>query len=194
MTRFKAAVVGHSQVPTVIEVPDCIDLTIFRSPGAKARKFFTDPLLSPVLENRYDVVILWLGSNDITPRCAVRDIVKNIKNIVLRLEEVCTPRVKICLVEPRHPERRYAHVVSQETYDLIRKGVNNNLQRRALRGKEFISFGARPYEGDLGRDGVHFNREGRSRIAQKLGNAIRHSMAFQPEAHWGWTSRNNKQS
>ena len=187
---FKVALVGHSQVSTALDLPDGIELSIFRSPGAKARTFFRNPRLTRVLRNKYDLVILWLGSNDIKPSCRVREIVQDLKAIVVRLELGCASRVKVCLIEPRHPDRREPlPVVDQETYDKVRKGINNNLQKRALKGKEFITFGARPYERDLGNDGIHFNLEGQARIVQKFVTAITHAYAFQPEQHWGASNK-----
>ena len=71
------------------------------------------------------------------------------------------------------------------------KGVNNKLQKRALRGKEFISFGAKPFLYSLRSDGVHFGREGRERVKDKLKGAINNAHIFQPEAHWGYAQTSN---
>ena len=153
-------------------LPSSIDVQIFRSPGATARSFFNNEHLTAVFHGRYDMVILWLGSNDIHPQCQVKDIVNTIKRIVEQLEAHCTPRVKICLVEPRLTEIRWRPRIEQGAYNKVAKGVNNKLQKRALRGKEFISFGAKPFLYSLRSDGVHFDREGREKVKDKLRGAI----------------------
>ena len=188
MSVFKVAIVGHSQVPPQLDgVSPQVEVTIFRSPGAKARSFFANPQLAAVLEGRWDMVILWLGSNDITNRCQVADIVQDLKNIVLQLEERCTPKVKVCLVEPRHTEVRWRPRVEQESYNKVAKAINNKLQKRALKGRTFISFGAKPFWYSLRADGVHFDREGRERVKDKLRSAIGYAHLFQPEEHWGYS-------
>ena len=189
---FKVAIVGHSQVPSHLNnLPSPIDVQIFRSPGATARSFFYNEHLTAVFNGRYDMVILWLGSNDIHPRCQVKDIVNNIKHIVEQLEARCTPRVKICLVEPRLTEIRWRPRIEQEIYNKVAKGVNNKLQKRALPGKEFISFGAKPFLYSLRSDGIHFDREGRERVKDKLRGAINKAHVFQPEAHWDYAQTSN---
>ena len=155
---FKVAIVGHSQVPSHLDIlPSPIDVQIFMSPGATARSFFNNEHLTAVFNGRYDMVILWLGSNDIHPRCKVKDI----KSIVEQLEIRCIPRVKICLVEPRLTEIRWRPRVEQEANNKVAKGMSNKLQKRALRGKGFISFDVKAIWYSLRSDGVHFDREDR---------------------------------
>ena len=190
MPTFRAAIVGHSQVPTSLPgLPEGVEVELFRVSGAKARNFFSYPVFRNLLESRFDLIILWIGSNDIHDRCVVKDVARDIKAIVEQLEAVCTPKVKICLIEPRHPDNaRHPHL-DQETYNRIAKGINNNLQKRSLKGKGFITFSARPFTQTLARDGVHFNREGRAHIEEKLRNAIMHEHFSWPTHLWGFSDR-----
>ena len=188
MFKFKAAIVGHSQVPKQIDdLPSRVELDIYRSPGARALGFFSNERLIKVFDNRYDFVILWIGSNDIHLHCSVAEIAHAIKNIVDQLLARCTPRVRICLIEPRATEARWKPLMEQETYNKIAKGINNKLQKRLLKGKEVISFGAKPFWYFLRSDGVHFTPEGKLRVVIKLRAAICRAFIFQPEAHWGYS-------
>ena len=190
--KFKVAIVGHSQVPSHLDdLPSPVEVQIFRSPGATARSFFNNDHLTAVFNGRYDMVILWLGSNDIHSGCKVTDIVSDIKSIVEQLEARCTPKVKICLIEPRLTETRWRPQIEQEAYNKVAKGVNNKLQKRALRGKGFITFGAKPFWYSLKSDGVRFDREGRERVKNKLTGAICNAHVFQPEEHWGYSQTSN---
>ena len=84
---FHVALVGHSQVPPHFDsLPSPIEFHVFRSPGARAGTFFQNDQLTGVFNNRYDLVILWLGSNDIHTNCCVRKIAEDIKTIVEQLE------------------------------------------------------------------------------------------------------------
>lgn len=190
MFRFRVAIVGHSQVPTEIEhLPSAVELSIFRAPGAKAKSFFANERLMTVFNRRYDLVILWLGSNDIEPQCRPRTIIEDLKRIVDQLLTTCTPKVKICQIEPRITHTRWRTTVEQQTYNRIAKAVNRRMYDGLLRDQEFISFGARPFRYNLRADGVHFNRAGQERVKSKLRGAICHSHAFQPETHWGYSDQ-----
>ena len=158
---FKAAVVGHSHVPRALrpDVPCRVD--IFRSPGAKAKDFFVNPILTPVLRERYDLVILWLGSNDITDNSNPLTIAQDIQGIVQAIEKECGADVRPVLIEPRliNPNPPpHIHISDQETYEKQAKGINRKLQGRLLKRCRYISFGAKPFWDDLGPDGVHFRR------------------------------------
>ena len=119
----------------------------------------------------------------------MRQIALALKEIVTQLEERCTPRVTVCLVEPRATEGPRWPRMEQETYNKIAKGVNNNIQTKFHKGKGYISFGARPFWSSLARDGVHFDEEGRMKIVEKIKGAILDAFAFQPEAHWGYSDQ-----
>ena len=171
---FKAAIVGHIHVPTSLEIgDDTVQLDLFRAPGAKAHNFFNDERLNLVLQHKYDLVILWIGSNDIKESSSVKDLAKKIKQIVQAIEESCEAEVRTCTIEPRKPGRTGRFRVEQETYRKVAKAVNRKLQNKELRGKRVVDFGAKPFWDSLGWDGVHFNRQGREHVSAKLANCIR---------------------
>ncbi|MPC88347.1 hypothetical protein E2C01_083248 [Portunus trituberculatus] len=168
---FRVAIVGHSQIPVALPgLPDDIEVSLFRVPGARAQNFFTNSVFMSIFESKFDLIILWIGSNDIHSRCRVKEIVADIKAIVEQLEAVCTPRIKICLIEPRRPD-----------------------PKRSLQTKRFISFGARPFAEGLARDGVHFNRQTREYIQSKLRNAIQDSYLYWPTQLWGHSDKKEEE-
>ena len=61
---FKVALVGHSQVPTTFEAPEGAEVSIFRRRGGLVEHFDQPPLLN-VYEYKPNLVILFLGSNDL---------------------------------------------------------------------------------------------------------------------------------
>ena len=155
---FKVALVGHSQGPQTLEVVENVDLDIFHQPGALAKDFFQSEQLTQVLQKRYHLVILWIGSNDIHAASNVLELVNTIKTIIEALERTCGADVRFCLIEPRLTERQRRFSTPQDTYNRVAKAINTRLQNRYLRGRKFISFGVKPFWGDLARD-VHFRRE-----------------------------------
>ena len=84
----KATIVGHSQVPVQINVSD-VDTRIFCKPGARSHHFH-DNLLNEVLEFSPDIVVVFLGGNDIdnSDDCAQR-VTSGIKEIFGILEANC---------------------------------------------------------------------------------------------------------
>ena len=170
---FNTALVGHSQLPTSLAVEVPVTINIFRSPGAHASNFFENSQLTSVLENRYHLIILWIGSNDITDTCQVIDIARNIKEIVVALENTCGADVRICLIEPRRPEQQTNIELDNVTYGKIAKAVNRKLQQHFLKGRKFISFGAKLFWEDLKQDGVHFRRHEKELfVTSKIKNCI----------------------
>ena len=165
---------GHSQIPRHLEVAEDIRLRIYRSPGARAASFLENPDLISVLNHRWDLVILWLGSNDVREYSSPRTLASDIKKIVVKLEDYSRARVVVCLLEPRRIDQRDRRVC-QDTYDRVARAVNRNLPRRTLKGRNFLHFSARPFIEDLGRDGVHFNSSGRAWIRRKFESCIDHA-------------------
>ena len=171
---FRAAIVGHSHVPTSLDIDDdTVQLDLYRAPGGKAHNFFNDERLNPILQHKYDLVILWIGSNDIKENSSVKDLARKIKQLVQTIEEKCEAEVRTCMIEPRKPGLVGRFRVEEETYRKVAKAVNRKLQSKELRGKRVIDFGAKPFWDALGWDGVHFNRQGREHVNAKLANCVR---------------------
>ena len=136
---FKVALVGHSHVPAELTVDVPAEVDIFRSPGAKIKSFFNNPLLTPVLQQKYHLIVLWLGSNDVRDNCNINDIVGQVKTVVEALEKTCGADVRFCLLEPRLTERQFPCRIDQESYIKVAKAVNRKLQAKVLKGRRCSS-------------------------------------------------------
>ena len=66
MSQYRVAIAGHSQLPRELEVPDQVQLDIFRNPGALVRDFYHKEQLRKLFESSYNLVLVWIGSNDVT--------------------------------------------------------------------------------------------------------------------------------
>ena len=97
------------------------------------------------------------------------DLAGGIKEIVDLIKGACESEVAITLIEPRNLPR--GGYLGARVYDTIRQAVNRRLQR-ILRQQDFIHFNARPFQRDLRRDGVHWNRRGVLFVGQKFRNYI----------------------
>ena len=53
----------------------------FTRSGAKISQFETYPEFTQVLENRYNLAIIWLGGNYISEDCNVRDIIQTFRKV-----------------------------------------------------------------------------------------------------------------
>ena len=79
--------VGHSQLPPQLSVPDT-EINIYHAPGGKATTFFSDERLNEVLTWTHDLCILWLGSNDIREDSVLQEIVNDLVDVVESIEEL----------------------------------------------------------------------------------------------------------
>ena len=84
----KAAIVGHSQVPSEISIPN-VETRVFRKPGARIHHFHNE-LLTKVLEFSPDIIVVFMGGNDIDASvdCAKR-VAKGLKGIIEILKDNC---------------------------------------------------------------------------------------------------------
>ena len=165
---LRVALVGHSQLPSELEV-DGADIEIFRAPGGKAYGFYEDERLNEVLDWSGDLVILWLGSNDIKQNTHVSDVVDNITEIKESIEEECGAEVVIILVEPRSYPDDYP--VNETRYKKIQRAINKKLERE-LPDTRFLQFNTQMYQTELSSDGVHFTAEGQELIEDKIRDCI----------------------
>lgn len=79
---YKVAIVDHSQLPTTLSHIPNTEVKIFRSPGATARNFYNDPVLTPALDWPHHLTIIYLGSNDIHPTRHPAETLNNLRNII----------------------------------------------------------------------------------------------------------------
>ena len=166
---FKVSLVGHSQLPTFLQVEQT-EIRIFRAPGSRASTFFNDQRLNQVLQWKHDHCILWLGSNDIVEGMSPGELFHNIKEITRAIENECGAVVQICLIEPRiYPNSPNAPITS-ENYKKVMHSINKRI-KRSMRHTT-INFNTISYVQELARDGVHFREGGKERIKEKLTAAI----------------------
>lgn len=93
---------GHSRVPEELNLEDeRINVTVFRAPGGLAKRFFDDGRLTSILHNEYELVIIWIGSDDIKEDVRVNDVVKDIVAVVESTEVPCSNIIAVVQVEPR---------------------------------------------------------------------------------------------
>lgn len=169
----RVALVGHSQLPAQLEDVTW-ELFVFRAPGGKVHSFFEDDRMCEVLNEKYDVVLLWLGSNDITTHTSAKDLADEIINIVYTLEEHCEAEVVMVLLEPRFCPSEYP--VEHHKYRKIQNGVNKQL-KKVLQGYTFLRFNSAFWEFNLASDGVHFNEEAKKLIKKKIEGVINQKLA-----------------
>ena len=84
----KVAIVGHSQVPREISIPN-VETRVFRKPGARIQHFHSE-LLPEVLDFSPDIIVIFLGGNDIdaSPDCSQR-VANGLKGIIEILKDNC---------------------------------------------------------------------------------------------------------
>ena len=165
---LRIALVGHSQLPTSIDVPGT-EIEIFRAPGGKALNFFEDDRLNEVLNWRGDLIILWIGSNDITVDTDVVRLRNEIVKIKQTVESRCQAQIIFVLLEPRQYNNHYP--VGWDQYNKIQNSINKFLIKK-LPLTRFLQFNTSKFQTLLSQDGVHFNGEGKQLVIQKIKQAV----------------------
>ena len=150
----KAAIVGHSQVPHNLQIEN-VETRTFRRPGAKIRHFY-DEILSNLLDYAPDIVILFLGGNDIdaSEDCVARTATA-LKNIIQVIRANCH-EIIVVDIEWRNFTSSRVPGLTSEIYNHRRRQINRNVSR---------FYG----------DGVHFDGLAAARVKTKITNAIIHA-------------------
>ena len=170
----KVAIVGHSQVPQEIIIPG-VETRVFRKPGARIHDFHRD-LLPELLSFSADIIVIFLGGNDIDarPDCALR-VANGLKGIVEILKDNCREVIFI-QIEWRDFSRTRVPGLTKEIYNQRRATINRNLKRFCSRHNiHAINTGLEDLE-RVRRDGVHFASESASVLKRKIIRAIRHAI------------------
>ena len=162
MTNLKVGIVGHSQVPPELISPG-ITVHIFRKPGAKVNDWQNVPELADILNHHFDLVFIWIGSNDITTTCRPNVILRQLNQFAQQVESRCNTKVVIVEIESRCYQHS-RHYVPPLQYLHIRRAINQrlHLQKRY----SLLSFGALKFE--LAADGVHFKAQSKQAIKQRF--------------------------
>ena len=167
------ALVGHSQVPSTFEAPEGAEVRIFRRRGGLIRHFDEAPLVN-VYDYEPDLVILFLGSNDVLDYADNwLPLVKRLRDILHDLTAVC-PRVWVVTIE----RRRFASEHLSLLYEAYRKKINRKL-RKQIRNMNvrMVNITATWFLNNLGPDGVHFNAQAKQEIKSKFRAVIQGCMA-----------------
>ena len=173
-SMVKVAIVGHSQVPQEIIIPG-VETRVFRKPGARIHDFHRD-LLPELLSFSADIIVIFLGGNDIDarPDCALR-VAEGLKGVVEILKDSCREVIFI-QIEWRDFSRTRVPGLTKEIYNQRRATINRNLKRYCSRHNiHAINTGLEDLE-RVRRDGVHFARESASVLKRKIIRAIRHAI------------------
>ena len=170
----KVAIVGHSQVPREIIIPG-VETRVFRKPGARIHHFHRD-LLPEVLSFSADVIVIFLGGNDIDarPDCASR-VAEGLKGIVEILKDNCREVIFI-QIEWRDFSTTRVPGLTKEIYRQHRATINRNLQRFCRRHNiRAINTGLENLE-RVRRDGVHFASQSATILKRKIIRAVGHAI------------------
>ena len=170
----RAAVVGHSQVPRIVNINEA-DVRVFRKPGARIHHFDEFPL-NEILEFRPEVTVLFLGGNDINneENCVtnvaaglkrVIEILRNINSVVIFVE-----------IEWRDFNRSPVPNLTSETYNQKRKTINRNLKRYCNSRKIRTINTSSVHLERVGRDLVHFDNLAARHVKAKIERALSHAV------------------
>ncbi len=173
MNKKTIAIVGHSLAPPRIEPVEGADIHIYRSPGGKVASFENDSKLNGVLTSSYDLVIIFLGGNDVHNNCNPSQITDNIKGVIEQVRTHCNSHIAFVLLEHRSPKQGNRFNIDEDQYNRVANSINNRL-KRSYKNKsyvQFLSISAKPFQNGV-TDGIHFNRETKLHLERKLRNTI----------------------
>ena len=180
--RMKITLVGHSQVPCLGEDFEGNIITTYKKGGANLwdldNKF--SPLY-PALRERTDVLVLFLGGNDVFLKNGPNQFVEpkvikeKLRSVIIQARRVAS-RVLVCLLEDRDysQSRNPVWAANAEYYTRTAKQINNSLNRRAkFLGYRCIHLGRHEFAARKA-DGVHFSKAAGTRVGHKILSAIRY--------------------
>ena len=163
---FRVAILGHSQVPEVVEGPN-LDIRVFRKPGGFWYDLFC-PQFSDFCKGGFDLAIIVLGGNDLAGNRPVLDIVEDAKVFVKYASE-CARHVRVCTAESRTYPENNRFGVSNSEYKARKNRYNRMLLRMLKRENARAINLERPwFKYERKSDGVHFSTESLKRFAREL--------------------------
>ena len=174
--------VGHSQVPRLEEDFEGNVIKTYKKGGANLWDLDNEfSPLYPALRERTDVLVLFLGGNDVFLKNGSNQFIDpkvikdKLSSVITRAKRVA-PRVFVCLLEDRDysQSRNLVWAANAEYYTRTVKAINNSLTRRAkFLGYRCINLGRHEF-GARNKDGVHFSRTAGTRVGHKILSAIRY--------------------
>ena len=160
----RVAFVGHSQVPHYLRVEGA-DVKIFRKPGGLLFSLETTPQMWKFTDEFWDIVVLWIGSNDVDLKVKANVITDELVRITNFVAEKCNAVVQLVGIEPRRYPDLYP-IISHVEYRRCAKAVTKKL-KRLLPYNRVLDLLGYPSE-CLDHDGVHFTLEGKLWIENKI--------------------------
>ena len=174
MKTFKVSFFGHSYIRDLeklgnfeVTVDDrfSIECSYFYRPGGTARYFSENKRdLGPLLSSSPDVVVVFLGGNDLRLDWSIYDTISDYKSLISYLSSELPGMPIICsYIEHRFaPANNHFNTPDPIVYKSLARKFNNWLQRWKIPYRKFITWGTNRLENrDLfKRDGVHLNEQG----------------------------------
>ena len=172
---FEVAILGHSHVKKLKNFGlklnvNKVRVDYYATPGTTCNKIISDDKFKKLLTQKYDIVILFLGSNDIDNNLPIDEIYSSILNIKHKIDEEVDPTIGtyILEIEPRTKPRH----ISETKYNKTRNNLNKKFKKKysPLRLLTLSGYGLCKYL--LTENGVHFNYEGINIISKAVENHI----------------------
>ncbi|MEL7522101.1 MAG: SGNH/GDSL hydrolase family protein, partial [Cyanobacteria bacterium J06553_1] len=171
---FRVALVGHSNVPDGFHHPGAV-VTICKKRGAHIRDFYKEPELMKVFNDKYDLVFIYLGSNDVVKGGDTVEIPKLTREIAIDIKNRTGAKVIAIALEPRNCPENY-HTPTED-YRRLARAINSKIRLKkkddygVLHLWQFLRY-------HISEDGYHFDREGRAYLRDRIGKQITKHMAL----------------
>ena len=130
MNQLSAVVFGHSQVRGLKfrESPDLTIKKVYR-PGATVRSLRNGICFSHLAAASPDVVVLFIGGNDISAEVKVSELYQQITELVNSITFTLSPAFGVFVIEPE--KRTNPRGVSAALYGMVRNSLVRMIKKRA---------------------------------------------------------------
>ena len=169
---IRAAIVGHSnlkQIPEHGANPWCVNniqIDTFCCPGATASNLTEYAEYQRFIDKQFDVVVVFIGGNDITDNCKIANIYAKIKDIIEDIENIIQPRFGTHLLEPEVRTGDPRFIAPGKYYKIRTHLIRKIKEKRELSLWTLLGRGLKLEH--LGSDGTHLNREGKVKLTEIL--------------------------
>ena len=126
------------------------------------------------MKKNFDIIILFLGGNDLVEGCNIADLYENLKTLAEDLKNTIIPKFGVFLLEP---EARLGNpkYISQKGYYRLRNSLVRKFKnRKELRSWTLVGKGLNLNH--IGKDGVHFNKGGRQKFKEIIQDHLRENI------------------
>ena len=167
----RVAIVGHSQVPDIESYAN-VEVSVFRRGGASIHHAY-EPPLSDSLDEHFDIVILFLGGNDIgtkTPHQIVEELLELVDSYDSAKQVVVTQ------IEHRVYPAGHRYYIAEDDYRRQANRVNKSLVQKAKQTKAFRTINiSGTWYNDNSPDGIHFHYITVQHLIARYRDAIEHA-------------------